>query len=141
MPVEKAVWWDVDRRPDYREFFTAAERAGSKLIYFFEHEFGEEDIDRLENALDNAILQDDETRSLRRRIADFRGYFGFLCRVGVGFHLENRMQWFEVYSSWYFDYLDVYDELRLRGGSLGPAFDDEDDDDEEPPMGGYYSRN
>ncbi len=141
LPTERAIWWDVEQRPDYRDFFRAAERYGVKLIYFYEQEFGEHDIERLEDALEVTMLPDDEMRAFRRRLADFRGYFGFLCRVGVGFQADNRMHWFDVYATWYFDYLDTYDEIRMRSGVFGSEFEDEDDDDEEPPMGGYYSRN
>jgi hypothetical protein len=137
IPLEKAIWWDSHRMPDYRAFFATAAHSGTKLIYFFEKEFSQDDIDLVEDYLEMGAIADDELRLLRRRLADFRGYLGFLCRVGVGYPASEFMHWFEVYAPWFLEYVDLLEEVRDLAGGYGL----EEDDEEDPPLGGYYSRN
>lgn len=151
VPVSQAIWWDYHVRPDYKEFFAAAKASGVKLIYFFEQVFTELEIERVETNLEIAMLPEDERRTLLRRLADFRGYIDFLCRVGVGFEVNNRMHWFDVYAPWFFEYLDLAEESKPLNGGFDPDLDDldeddledldEDDDDDEPPFGRRYHRN
>jgi len=139
----------VQGRPDYRDFFAAAKGCEVKLIYFFDQSFEEENLERIEANLEVAMIPDDERRSLMRRLADFRGYVGFLCRLGAGFTQGDKMHWYEVCAPWFYEYLDLLSESKAMAGpfDLDDGLDDddfEDDDDDEddlPPFGGRYSRN
>lgn len=150
VPVDQAIWWDFGVRPDYKEFFVAAKACGAKLIYFFEQTFTELEIERVETNLEIAMLPEEERRTMLRRLADFRGYIDFLCRVGVGFEVNNRMHWYDVYAPWFFEYLDLVEESKPLSGGFDPDLDDfddedlddiDDDDDEPPPFGRRYHRN
>ncbi len=147
LPHDDSLWWDVELRPNYREFFLAAKMSGVRLMYFFEQVFDDEMIERVEDSLEISVIADEERRSLTRRLAEFRGYLGFLCRVGVGFSQDRRMHWYDVYSEWYMDYLDLLEDIRVLDGSLAMGLDEDEEDDEDddtggkPPLGGYYSNN
>ncbi|GAB4408553.1 MAG: hypothetical protein OHK0021_19030 [Bryobacter sp.] len=140
IPVERSLWWDVALHPDYREFFTAAKFSAVKVIYFFEHEFTERELERVEDYLEIAALEEAESRQFRRRLADLRGYKSFLCRVAAGYLQDGLIHWYEVYAPWFLDYIDLLEEVQDAAEEYS-GLDEDEDDEGDPPLGGYYSRN
>jgi len=142
-PGDRAVWWDTDRAPDYREFVASAKAAGIRMMLYFDEDLTENKVADVEDALELARVEPAEFREYSRRIAELRSYLGFTGRVSLGFTLDGFFFWYEMEAPWYEDLQDLLEELHLFGSGYAPvdAEDDDEDDDKEPPMGGFYSRN
>lgn len=141
-PNDRTVWWDTDRYPDYKQFITAAQAAGARMILFFDEELGETEINEAEEALDAASLPPEEYRDYARRIGDLRSYIGFTNRLGIGFASDGFFYWYDLEAAWYEDLMDLIDSLQLAGfGGANPDDFDEDDEDPNPPKGNFYSNN
>lgn len=132
-PADRSIWWDTDRRPEYREFITAAKTAGARMVLFFEQELGEEAIMDAEDALESAGVPPEEYREYSRRIAEMRGYSGFVSRIGIGFSLDGLLYFFELESEWFRELMDLIEELTMSDSPTNGADSD--------PLGGYYSNN
>src|SRR5579862_3180224 len=62
------IFWDVARRPDYREFVTAAEAAGIRLVTLYAREFTEDDLDEADANIDATPLELDARRHFQARL-------------------------------------------------------------------------
>jgi hypothetical protein len=131
--TDSFVAWDVDRKPDYREFLETARNAGVKLIVYHWREFSKAHVDEAAERLEGCDISVEERRSLEKRLRELRPYEGFTCALELSFEFEARVYLFNLRADWYEEYLDLLEEID----SSMPDDEDEDDDS----IGGYYSRN
>ena len=131
--TDSFVAWDVDRKPDYREFLETAKNAGVKLIVYHWREFSKAHVDEAAERLEGCDISVEERRSLEKRLRELRPYEGFTCALELSFEFEARVYLFNLRADWYEEYLDLLEEID----SSMPDDEDEDDDS----IGGYYSRN
>jgi hypothetical protein len=131
--TDSFVAWDVDRKPDYREFLETAKNAGVKLIVYHWREFSKAHVDEAAERLEGCDISVEERRSLDKRLRELRAYEGFTCALELSFEFEARVYLFNLRADWYEEYLDLLEEID----SSMPDDEDEDDDS----IGGYYSRN
>ena len=130
------VYWDYERRPDYKAFLNTAQAAGVRIVVFHQREFS---YDQVESALDHLQTCEmplDEYRSIERRLKEMRAYDGFTCTLELSFDHDNRIYVFELQTEWYEEFSDLMEDLSILDS--GP---DEEQDDEDNPMGGYFSKN
>jgi len=125
--------WDVEQRPDYRQFLDAAQRVGAKLVVYHHREFAPAHIDDAAERLEEGEFGVEEKRVLERRLREMRSYEGFTCAIELSFECEARVYLFNLRAGWYEEYLDLVEEIDAS------IPDDEDGDDDS--IGGYYSRN
>lgn len=132
--VERAVIdWDVDRRPDFRDFLAVAQQLGVKLVVFHHREFESAVLDRALEEMQDASYEYDDQREVERRLRELRMYDGFTCALEVSFDHEQMTYMFELRTEWYTELNDMLDELDMFPG--------DDDDESENPLSGYYSKN
>ena len=128
-----AIGWDTKRYPDYREFVSAAKRAGVTMVVIRCEEFSAGDIEEALSELDDTELENGDRRRLERRLREFSAYEGFVSCVELSYDYQGREYFFDLRTEWYEDFLDLREEI----------FDSlpEEDPDDGGPVGGYYSRN
>lgn len=129
------VYWNVDERPDFREFLAAARDLGARVIVYMARAFDSGMVDRALQLLEECDFSRDEHRSYERRLKEFRPYDGFTCAIELSFDYATRLYMYAVEADWYSDFLQLSDEIEAAARES----DDEDEDDES--MGGYFSRN
>lgn len=127
------VHWDTSRFPDYQQFLEVADRIGSKLIVYHQHEFTSEHIEEALGRLDGAEMPRDEQRNMERRLREMRLYEGFLCALELSFDHGGRIYLFDARTEWYEELGDILDEID--------ANTPDQDEEEEGPLGGYFSKN
>jgi hypothetical protein len=130
---DSIVFWDCDRRPDYRDFVKAAKAAGVKLMIFHQREFSADAIEEGLEQLEALDMPRDEYRTLERRLNELRSYAGFTCALELSFDHEGRVYMFDLRTEWYEELSDMLEDLHV----MDTGSDDEDDD----TMGGYFSKN
>lgn len=136
MPEETAVvYWNVDERPDFREFLDAARDLGARVIVYMARAFDTGLVDRSLQMLEECDFSRDERRSYERRLKEFRPYDGFTCAIELSFDYSARIYMYVVEADWYSDFLQLSEEIEAAARESG----EEDEDDES--MGGYFSRN
>ena len=129
-----AVYWDVNRQPDFRMFLAAAQQAGVKLMVFNQREFLSEGVDDALERLNEADLPPEDQRNLEHRLRDMSAYQGFTCSIELSFDYQGRLYVYDLHTDWYLDFLDVADEIE----NFMPGEEEEED---EGPIGGYFSKN
>lgn len=132
-PVETSpVYWDIDRHPDFRDFVSAAERAGARLIVFYHQQFSLSEIDELLQELEDSQLTREEKRSFEIRIREVQKYEGFTCAVEMSFSQDGRVYVYRMQTEWYGTWEDILAEIDA-------AADEQEED--EGPISGYFSNN
>lgn len=130
--TSSSVYWDTERYPDYKQFLSAAELSGTKMVAIHAREFNE---DILDDALDHAAsanLPRDERRAIELRLKEMRGYLGFTCQIELSFDLVPRVYVFDLRTEWFDDLNDLLDRVD----------DAQHKHDGDSPMGGgYFSKN
>jgi len=134
--TEQAIYWNLDREPDYKRYVEAAKAAGARLITIFSRELKSDFFDALSEKLEALHLDKAERRSLDRRMRDLRAYEGFTGHIELSFDVSGRDYIFDLRADWYDEIDDLMDEVAS-------AVDEAEDDDEvgDEPMGPYFSRN
>ncbi|HZT39610.1 MAG TPA: hypothetical protein VFA28_17080 [Bryobacteraceae bacterium] len=128
------VFWDTHGHPDYKEFVSAAEAAGAKLIVLHAREFTSEYVEGAIDRLEECDLSVEERRPLERRLREMRAYDGFTCAIELSFDFEGRAYIFDLRTDWYEEFNDMLDDIE-------GAMPDADEDEDEGPIGGYFSKN
>jgi len=132
---EVTVYWDMQRHPDFREFVSAAEAAGIRLITLHAEEFSDDVIDDALERVDESALSREERRTTEARLREMRGYTGFVCQIELTFDLGSRVYMFELRTDW-------YNELNDLLYSVDDAFEGEEEGDGGDALGsGYFSKN
>jgi hypothetical protein len=134
---EPMVFWNTARHPEYTEFVAAAEAAGARMMTMFSREMEEDLIEGALGRLDDAVMENDERRSIASRLKTMRGYTGFTCEIQLSFDSPSRTYVFDLRTDWFNDLNDLIDRIE-------ECCEEEDDDEEEPDDlagGGYFQRN
>ncbi|MCS7315768.1 MAG: hypothetical protein RMI94_05430 [Bryobacterales bacterium] len=129
------VYWNVDERPDFREFLAAARELGVKVIVYMARAFDSGMVDRALQMLDDCDFSRDERRSYERRLKEFRPYDGFTCAIELSFDYAARVYMYAIEADWYNDFLQLSDEIEAA------AQEGDEEDEDKDSMGGYFSRN
>jgi hypothetical protein len=127
-----AVYWNTTDHADYREFLSAAEAAGVKLVTLYANEFNEALIDDALDRLEDPTMPREDRRGLEKRLRELRAYAGFTCQIELSFDLAPRVYVFDLRTEWFEELSDLLD-------TIDDAVDDQKSD-EEPPSG-YFSQN
>ncbi len=126
-----AVFWDVERNPDYRAFLDVARKAGVKIILFASAEFDAAELDDLEAQIEETDLDRDEQRDLKSRLRVLRAKEGAICTLELAFDYNSRLYVFEVQPDWYDEFVSLEDEIM----------DHASESDLDDSLGGYFSKN
>lgn len=128
------VLWDTDQHPDYKQFITAAEAVGAKMIVYHTRQFSADFVDQALDDLEGYISEPDDRRSIERRLRELRAYDGFTCSIELGFDHGTRIYIYELRTEWYDEFSDLIEEIDTFSGM-------EDTEEDEGPIGGYFSKN
>jgi hypothetical protein len=128
------VFWDVERRPDFGEFLSAAEKTGTKLVVFEHRQFSLRQIDELLDQLEEADFTREEKRSYSNRIREIQKYEGFTCSLELSFSYDGRVFLYQQQTDWYRNWQELLEEI-------GALVDEQDEDDGADAIGGYFSKN
>ena len=129
------VEWDVENRPDFREFLDVAEALSVRLIVVQQSKLEPEMIESALERLELAEVPTSERREYERDIERLRAYVGFSCSLQLSFDHNGLTYLYELYTPWYSELLDIAEEIdtaideQTRQSSQGG------------PIGGYYSQN
>lgn len=127
-----AVYWDTGTHPDYREFITAAEAAGAKVITFFVREFSQDLVEDAWERMEEAELEREERRAIEMRLRECSGFTGFTCQIELSFDAGPRVYIFDLRTDWFEDISDLLD--RIDEARRDPQ-------DDPGPTGPYFSKN
>lgn len=127
------VYWDTQRRPDFREFLQTARHAGVRLVIFNYRAFSLDQIDQAMDELEDANLLPEEKRSYENRLRQLQAYEGFTCSVELSFTIDGRVYSFEAHTDWYEAFTDIMGELD--------AVMEEHEEEQDDSIGGYFSNN
>lgn len=127
------VSWDVETKPDFREFVNTGKAAGAKLMVFSFRAFSLDQIDEALDQLEDSSLSRDEKRSFETRLRQLQGYEGFTCSLELSFSLESDVYTFEVHTDWYEAMNQILAELD--------AIAEEEESGPDDTLGGYFSKN
>jgi len=134
--TQQAIYWNLDREPDYKRFVAAAEASGSRLVTIFSRDLNPELLDSLSEKMEDLPLDAAERRSLDRRLRELRAYEGFTGHIELSFDLAGRDYIFDLRAEWYDEIEELMDEIAA---AVDQSEDDDDASDE--PMAPYFSRN
>lgn len=126
-----AVYWDVEARPDYREFLAVAAAVGVRMVALWAEEFDQEMVDEALRRLADSNVAASRRAAIERRLREMRRYDGVICRIEMSFDHAPRSYVFELRTDWFED----LDEL------LGEIEEASESDLREPPPAGYFSKN
>ena len=134
--TEQAVYWNLDREPDYKRFVAAAEAAGARLVTIYSRDLKGDLLESLLEKIEDLPLEPSERRSLERRLRELRAYEGFTGHIEISFDVAGRDYIFDLRAEWYEEIDELMDEMAA-------AVDDAEDDDDasDEPMAPYFSRN
>src|SRR5712691_6627381 len=134
--TDQAVYWNLDREPDYKRFVAAAQAAGAKLVTIFSRDLNAELIESLLEKIEDLQLEQGERRSLERRLRDLQAYEGFTGHIELSFDVAGRDYIFDLRAEWHEEIDELMDEMAS-------AVDETEDDDDGAgePMPPYFSRN
>lgn len=127
------VAWDTARRPNFREFLAAAQKAGVRLFVFHYASFSLDQVDEALDQLEETDFTREEKRSYETRLRQLRAYEGFTCEVELSFSLDGRIYVYEAHTDWYESLNEIVAELD--------AALEEEEDETDGSMGGYFSNN
>ncbi len=130
----QAIGWDSKHHPDYREFIDTAKRAGVDMVVLRTEYFSDDDIEEALGELEDADLEKSDRRRIERRLAELRGYAGFVSGIELSYDYQGRLYFFNLHTDWYDEYLDLHDDIIT-------ALPDPGEEEDDGPVGGYYSRN
>ncbi|MBI3684730.1 MAG: hypothetical protein HY235_30540 [Acidobacteria bacterium] len=133
LPEQKLVLWDVDGKPDFREFVDCGLQTGARLMVFNTLVFRREMVDETLESLEEADMDRDEQRNIERRLKELRAYDGFTCSVEMSFEHQSRIYIYDLRTDWYEELLDLREQMDM--------LESDDIEDEDESMGGYFSRN
>ncbi len=85
------VVWDTESHPDYREFISAARRAGAKLIVFHHEALSLDQIDEALERLEESEITREEKRNFETRLRQLHAYEGFTCRLDLSSRLTRAL--------------------------------------------------
>jgi hypothetical protein len=125
-----AMYWDVTREPDYRQFVEAAEMAGVRMMIFHPQTLSAETLEDAFERLKEGDFDRTEQRDYERRLREFRKYEGFTCSIELSFDYSHRVYVLDLHADWYDEFQDLMDELEV--------FLPEDGG---PSLGGFFSQN
>lgn len=128
-----SVYWDVERRPDYREFIHVAEKAGVRLLVFYHQQFSLRQIDELLDELGESDLPRDEKRSYENRIRDIQKFEGFTCGLELSFSLDGRVFLYQQQTDWFRNWEELLAEIE--------ALAEDEEEGGTDAIGGYFSNN
>lgn len=131
LPVQ--VYWDIERRPDFRQFVDTGRMAGAKLIVFAHETFSLDEIDEALDELEDSRIGWEEKHTFEKRIRDLQAYEGFTCALELSFEIEGSVYVFQMRTEWYETLKDILTELEATSALEG--------DEDQGPMPGYFSKN
>jgi hypothetical protein len=137
--TEQAVYWNLDREPDYKRFVAAAEAAGARLVTIFSRDLNGDLLQSLLEKIEDLPLEPTERRSLERRLRDLRAYEGFTGHIELSFDVAGRDYIFDLRAEWYDEIEELMDEMAAAVDELEE--DEPEDDASDEPMAPYFSRN
>ena len=126
------VYWDVESRPDFREFVAVAKQAGAKVIDMHHHALSVDQIDAALDELEDSDFTREEKRHYETRLRKLREYEGFTCSVELAFSVESRVYTFEVHTEWFESLTEILAELEAVS---------EQNEEEDDGIGSYFSNN
>ncbi|MGA8026692.1 MAG: hypothetical protein WB992_06060 [Bryobacteraceae bacterium] len=127
------VFWDTDGHPNFRDFLSAAYKAGARLIVFHHRSFSLDQIDEALDQLEDSDFTREEKRSLENRLRQLQAYEGFTCSLELSFTMESCVYVYELHTDWYQSLNDILAELE--------AAVDMAEGEEDQSLGGYFSKN
>ena len=130
------VYWDTEKRPDFREFLDVAEHAGARLVVFHDRQFSADMVEDALARLEECQMPRDEQRTLDRRLRELRVYDGFTCGIELSFTSESTVYLYELQTEWYDELHDILDDIDAYTPD-----EDEEEEEDEGPIGGYFSKN
>ncbi|MBZ2178173.1 MAG: hypothetical protein ACK58M_06485 [Acidobacteriota bacterium] len=130
------VMWDVERRPDFREFIECTQRLGVKLVVLHAREFEQQSIDDVMEELAESEMPQPERREMERRLKKLTPYTGFTSQIEISFDYEDKVYMYEARSEFMNELLSIMSDIDLW---LPPGEESEEDDG--PMGGGFFSRN
>jgi hypothetical protein len=126
-----AVYWNIERHPDYRTFLAAAEAAGVRMITLYANQFAVEVIDEAMDRLNESGMGREDRRALELRLREMRAYGGFTCQIELSFDLAPRVYLFDLRTEWFEDLNEMLHRID----------DAREERDDEEPLHGYFSKN
>jgi hypothetical protein len=129
------IMWDVERRPDFREFVECSQRLGIKVIVVHTREFEQQNIDDVSEELADCEMPAPERRDLERRLKKLQPYTGFTSQIEISFDYEGKVYMYEARSEFMNELLVIVNDIDL----WMPA--QVEGEEEDPLAGGFYSRN
>ena len=136
--THQAVYWNLDREPDYKRFVAAAEASGARLVTIFSRDLHADLLESLQERVEDLPIEPAERRSLERRVRELRAYEGFTGHIELSFDLAGRDYIFDLRAEWYDEIEELMDEMAAAADQ---SEDDDDDDASGEPMTPYFSRN
>lgn len=133
LPEAETIFWDINSHPDFRQFLTAAQKAGVRLMVFHQGHFTQDEIDDVRDRLEQTSISREDRRSLDNRIREIQKYEGFTSRLELSFSLDNRTYIYNLVADWYRTWDDVVSEIE--------AVEDESGDMDDDSLSGYFSAN
>lgn len=127
------VSWDSARRPNFRDFLAAGQKAGVKLFVFHHQSFSLDQVDEALDQLEETDFTREEKRSFETRLRQLQAYEGFTCSLELSFSLDGRVYLWEAHTDWYETLNEIIAELD--------AALVEEEDESDGSMGGYFSKN
>jgi hypothetical protein len=136
--IGATIYWDTARFPDFKDFLTAAETAGAKIVTLFARELEDGLIDDTLVQVEAIDMDRDERRSIEKRIKEMRAYVGFTCEIELAFDLGPRVYMFDLQTEWFSDLNDLIDQIE----EIYDVEDEDDNDEDDMPLrGGYFPKN
>lgn len=129
------IMWDVERRPDFRDFIECSQRLGVKLVVLHAREFEQQSIDDVSEELSDCEMPQPERREMERRLKKLAPYTGFTSQIEISFDYEDKVYMYEARSEFMNELLAIMNDIDLW---LPPGVEGEEED---PMGGGFFSRN
>lgn len=135
LDADLAIYWNTDQHPDFREFVSAAEASGARVITLYSREFSADLAAEAMESLSDAQLDRDDRRRFEQRLREISAYEGFTCQIEMSFDLGQRDYIFDLRTEWFDELNDIVDQLDDAMAV------EQEDEDTGPLGGGYYSKN
>jgi hypothetical protein len=127
------VSWDVETRPDFREFVEVGRKAGAPVFVFSAMSFSLDQIDEALDMLEDSMLSHEEKRNFENRLRQLQAYEGFTCSLDLSFTVGGQIFSYQRETDWYISLNEVIAELE----SLSESQDEEEGDG----LSNYFSKN